>query len=780
MAKITSTDETINIPIPVKAFGKSFATYNETLLYKKNKVRTNENITLTGVRPKVLSVDSVAPYDATSKLLNVKVATDNTKPFIGIITASAVTGNVISLIKKGIVDDTALTGGSLNQEVYVNTSGEFTFDVAGLKVGRVVQVSPKKIFVNLTRSFDELNQPIFLSNPGKNLYYTLRFLSYYLPLERYSLFAANNAYDFRTNHLTFAKQSFIAFSPGTTQKIYYSNNLGKTWGAYNIPENNVWEGAAYNDGEFSGGLLIACASTGTSRLMVSSNFKFFRTLVAPQINNFKSLVYANGKYIGVAETGASRVVKIVNGVTPWTSFAIEERTSVAKTLTSVASNQAAIPAYVAVAEAGTNRVLHSPDGLTWTAYVSANESVSWRSVCGYPLKFVAVGDNAMMYSADGITWTPKATGPFLNWRQIITTNVSSTFLAISNTNSLLMDYSLTTITNTTLPGGNWEAIAEGNSVIVAVGLGGAFDKTMRSTNFGTSWTMVTDPINTIGFNSIAFGNNLFVAVSNDLGINVIYSNDDGLTWNTSSIPESCSKICFSGGKFLAISNSSGNIYHSVDAITWKLAVGTGIYSNIAPALSPDNKTIAIRNGVANISFIDNESLDTVLNNLTVTAHAASEANSWKSVTYGNGLYVAVSSDGTNRVMTSVDGTTWVARSAAEANSWQSVTFGNGVYVAVASDGANRVMTSIDGIVWTAHLSTEQNSWQSVKFGNDLFYAVSSDGTNRAMKSKDGVNWTIVSTPINEDWKSVSYGLGVFMAAHSNLSTSPSVARTAFL
>ena len=34
-----------------------------------------------------------------------------------------------------------------------------------------------------------------------------------------------------------------------------------------------------------------------------------------------------------------------------------------------------------------------------------------------------------------------------------------------------------------------------------------------------------------------------------------------------------------------------------------------------------------------------------------------EANQWRNVTYGNGLFVAVSSDGTNRVMTSPDGVT---------------------------------------------------------------------------------------------------------------------------
>jgi hypothetical protein len=46
-------------------------------------------------------------------------------------------------------------------------------------------------------------------------------------------------------------------------------------------------------------------------------------------------------------------------------------------------------------------------------------------------------------------------------------------------------------------------------------------------------------------------------------------------------------------------------------------------------------------------------------------------------------------------MTSPDGITWTARTAAQANSWRSITHGNGLFVAVSYDGSNRVMTSAD-------------------------------------------------------------------------------------
>ncbi len=44
-------------------------------------------------------------------------------------------------------------------------------------------------------------------------------------------------------------------------------------------------------------------------------------------------------------------------------------------------------------------------------------------------------------------------------------------------------------------------------------------------------------------------------------------------------------------------------------------------------------------------------------------------------------------------MTSPDGINWTIYSAAELNQWWSITYGNGIFVAVSSDGTNRVMTS---------------------------------------------------------------------------------------
>ncbi len=51
------------------------------------------------------------------------------------------------------------------------------------------------------------------------------------------------------------------------------------------------------------------------------------------------------------------------------------------------------------------------------------------------------------------------------------------------------------------------------------------------------------------------------------------------------------------------------------------------------------------------------------------------------------------------------GITWTSQTSAADNSWGSVTYGNGLFVAVATSGTgNQAMTSPDGITWTSQTS----------------------------------------------------------------------------
>lgn len=161
-----------------------------------------------------------------------------------------------------------------------------------------------------------------------------------------------------------------------------------------------------------------------------------------------------------------------------------------------------------------------------------------------------------------------------------------------------------------------------------------------------------------------------------------------------------------------------------------------------------------------------EALLTVMRRGIIWTSRSSAANNlWTAVTYGNGLYVAVSNTGTgNRVMTSPDGVIWTIRVSAANDAWSGVAYGNGVFVAVSGSGT--VMTSPDGITWTTRTAAAANNWTAITYGNGLFVAVSSNGTNRAMTSPDGITWTSRAA-VSGLWVAITYGNGLFVATPSN-------------
>ncbi|TGK91384.1 exo-alpha-sialidase [Leptospira brenneri] len=138
---------------------------------------------------------------------------------------------------------------------------------------------------------------------------------------------------------------------------------------------------------------------------------------------------------------------------------------------------------------------------------------------------------------------------------------------------------------------------------------------------------------------------------------------------------------------------------------------------------------------------------------------ATELNEWLGLQYANGQFVAVASDGTNQVMRSTDGKSWSPHSASANAQWRSITYGNGIWVVVSNNG-QRLMTSHDGIVWTNRIVTQEN-YTSVKFANGKFIAVST-GTTWAI-SIDGITWTNINSPSVEDWNDLIYGNGIWVA-----------------
>lgn len=481
---------------------------------------------------------------------------------------------------------------------------------------------------------------------------------------------------------------------------------------------------------------------------------------------WQSVVYGAGKFVAVAEDGTNRVMYSANGIN-WTSANVVEANSWQSITYGLGDD--GVNRFVAVALNGTNRAMYSTDGISWTA-VTTPQSNNWYAVTYGGGKFVALsqsGTNRVMYSTNGITWTLSNTQDAFSWNAItygLQFSGTNTFLAVGTDGMNSSSDGITWATVTQPATNNWSDTAYGNGTFVAVGTND------NKIAYGTNVTSLSYSDNTsaTGFRRVAYGNNVFVAIS--LAYVVFYSSD-GINWTQSQTLESniWKGLTYGGDKFVAVAESGTN------RVTYS-ATGTG--ENQQALTFTDNKDLAnFRDGDA-VNKGTVSSIDAGNNKMTVdpisgawTSSSATENNGWRSIIYGNGKYVSIADNGTNRVMWSDDATSWTAASAAENNAWNSVTYGeiyDGAkrFVAVAGNGTNRVMYSDDGVNWTIVTSTianATNDWQSVTYGNGKFVAVQYTGSN-TMYSTDGITWSSGSGTIQPNgWTSVTYGNGKYLA-----------------
>lgn len=128
------------------------------------------------------------------------------------------------------------------------------------------------------------------------------------------------------------------------------------------------------------------------------------------------------------------------------------------------------------------------------------------------------------------------------------------------------------------------------------------------------------------------------------------------------------------------------------------------------------------------------------------------ANDWNGIEWSYRLnqLVAVAASGTNRVMTSPDGTTWTLQNTTGANySWSAIIDAEelGLLVAVSTDAGNSIMTSPDAITWTMRPYSGTYGMRSVCWAKELnmFVAPEFAGNGNSIAySYNGVDWQQLS------------------------------------
>ena len=126
---------------------------------------------------------------------------------------------------------------------------------------------------------------------------------------------------------------------------------------------------------------------------------------------------------------------------------------------------------------------------------------------------------------------------------------------------------------------------------------------------------------------------------------------------------------------------------------------------------------------------------------------------WRSVCYGNDMFVAVGFDG--KCAWSTDGKTFTEGTSSN-SAWFSVCYGNGMFVTI-TNGNSKCAWSTDGKTFTDG-TIGDGYWYNVCYGNGVFVA---SGSDECVWSTDGKTFT-KGTIGTGSWRSVCYGNGIFV------------------
>ena len=344
-------------------------------------------------------------------------------------------------------------------------------------------------------------------------------------------------------------------------------------------------------GSLSGTVTFSSASTGglaTSYTVTSSPGGFTGTgssspITVSGLSSSSSYTFT---MVAINSTGTSKVSNTSSSITPTAitpgaAFDLSVTTWTSRT-SSVSFNQPRVfsrgSTFVALnfgtADAST---YSSTDGITWTARTMPS-SQRWSSfvyasaITLYVAISGALGSNssAAATSTDGVTWTARTMSSSHAWNGVAGIGGSQNVVTIANdvgSGSNIAAYSADGVSwsNATMSSTRgWQGIAYGNSIFIAIS---NFTVVSTSSNYGLTWTERTFPFAAAG---IAYGgtSNYFVVVGGTPGQTSAYSTD-GTSWTTRTMPSNNYWYSVTSGNNGFVATSSINqVATSSDGITW--------------------------------------------------------------------------------------------------------------------------------------------------------------------------------------------------------------------
>ena len=240
---------------------------------------------------------------------------------------------------------------------------------------------------------------------------------------------------------------------------------------------------------------------------------------------------------------------------------------------------------------------------------------------------------------------------------------------------------------------------------------------------------------------------VFVAIP-DANIGGAYS-VDGVTWVSNSLPDAGASnswdnitsgliddgsSTFKQSVAIAISEG-GPAAYSLDGVAWTSVTLPGTFATAGASMVAFGQVaeslgrfIAISGNDTDVVYSDNGGVTWSTTGTVLTG------TNYSALANGAGKFVALRS-GTTDTMYSADGLVWSAGTGLPSAPWIDISWGNGRFIAIATDGT--AAYSLDGVSWTQQ-DLPTGTYSKIAYGQGMF-AVTSN-SNELTYSEYGLTW----------------------------------------
>jgi hypothetical protein len=357
------------------------------------------------------------------------------------------------------------------------------------------------------------------------------------------------------------------------------------------------------------------------------------------------------------------------------------------------------------------------------------------------------------FSTDGTTWTTATftttvSGNFVNFE-----NTYYNWGALTSTGQIWKNFQVTDSlgsfsVSSLYPSGITQLSSFNDEFIALLGSDCQFSDNLEQWGKSLLWTTVSSNFGNTGINSIAYGNNLWVAGGRFGQMRI---STDATTWTTVTSNLGGTIISIAYGNNLWVAGASGGqMRTSTNGSTW-----TTVTSNFGNSVI---RSIAYANGLW-VAGGDGGQMRTSTNGSTWTTVTSNFGTVIRSIAYGNNLWVAGGYSG--QIRTSTNGSIWTTVTSNFGNTQiSSIAYGNNLWVAGGNAGQMRIST--DATTWTTVTSNLGGAIISIAYGNNLWVAGANAGQMRI--STDATTWTTVTSNFgNTQISSVAHGNNLWVA-----------------